>query len=232
MIFRSVEFRKPLALLTLILSLSATQAAEPDANAVLEGARINPAGQHMILDAQLRKGSAKTPFTLTVDGQVRYTFTNPDQELILTLEDDGPKLSERVGDKTVPVKVARFDERLRNSGLTYEDISLRFLYWKNPKLIGDEQLVTGPAWIIEVQAPRGQSQYGVARLWIGKDNGALLKMEGYDPKGRQMRSFEVIQVQKLDGQWMLKQMRVWTIDPETGKKPNQPTYLEVLGRRA
>jgi len=230
MIFRSVQFRKPLACLGLILSLATTHAA-PDPEAILEGARVNPMGQKMVLEAQLRDGSAKTPFTISVDGTVRFTFQNPDQELILSLDDNGPQLSERKGDKTVAVKPARFDERLRNSGLTYEDVSFRFLYWKNPKLIGDEQLVTGPAWIIEVQAPRGNSQYGVARLWIGKDNGALLKMEGYDTKGRKMREFQVTQVQKLGGQWMLKEMRVWVIDPETDKKPSRPTYLDILSRK-
>jgi Outer membrane lipoprotein-sorting protein len=229
MIFRSLEFRKPLACLGFILSLAVAHSA-PDADAILQGARVNPTGQKMILDAQLHGNNVKTPFTITVDGTVRYTFQNPDQELILAVQPDGPVLSERQGDKSVPVKPARFDERLRNSGLTYEDVSFQFLYWKNPKVIGDEQLVTGPAWIIEVQAPRGKSQYGVARLWISKDNNALMKMEGYDMKGRLIRRFAVIQVQKLGDQWMLKEMRIELLDPETGKTINR-SYLNILDRR-
>ncbi len=229
MIFRSVQFRKPLACLGLILSI-ATACADPDPEAILAAARVNPMGQKMILEAQLRSNSVTTPFTISVDGVVRFTFQNPDQELILALDESGPKLTERLGDKTVAVKPARFDERLRNSGLTYEDISFQFLYWKNPKLIGDEQLVTGPAWIIEVQAPRGASQYGVARLWIGKDNGALMKVEGFDTKGRLIRRFSVIQVQKLGDQWMLKEMRIELFDPETKKTINR-SYLNILGRR-
>jgi hypothetical protein len=35
---------------------------------------------------------------------------------------------------------------------------------------------------------------------------------------------------KIDGQWMLKQMRVERIDPAT-RKINGITYLEVLGLR-
>lgn len=229
MIFRSARFRKPLALFSLILSVALSPAALPDAEEILQTARLDPAGQKMVLDASLEGNQLKTPFTITVDGDaVRYTFQDPEQELILKLADDGPVLSERVGAKTAPVRSARYDEPVRNSGLTYEDLSFRFLYWKNPKLLGDEQLVTGPTWKVELQAPR-DSQYGVARLWIGKDNGALFKVEGYDKQGRLIRRFQVIQVQKLGDQWMLKQMRVEVIDPETKKTTR--SRLNILGRR-
>jgi negative regulator of sigma E activity len=69
----------------------------------------------------------------------------------------------------------------------------------------------------------------VARLWIDKKNGALLRVEGYDMKGRLVRNFEVVSAQKLDGQWMLKQMRIETFNPET-KKTTGRTNLEVLGK--
>jgi len=229
MIFRSARFRKPLALFSLILSVALSPAAPPAADEILQSARLNPAGQKMVLDASLDADRIKTPFTITVDGgAVRYTFQDPAQELILKLNDDGPVLSERIGDKTAPVRSARYDERVRNSGLTFEDLTFRFLYWKNPKLLGDEQLVTGPTWKLELQAPR-DSQYGAARLWIGKDNGALFKVEGYDKQGRLIREFQVIQVQKLGEQWMLKQMRVGLRDPET--KATKRSYMNILGRR-
>jgi len=229
MIFRSARFRKPLALFPLILSVALSHAAPPNAEEILASARLNPAGQHMVLDASLKGDRTKTPFTITVaDGAVRYSFQDPEQELILKIDDNGPVLSERSGGKTAPVRPARFDENVRNSGLTFEDLTFRFLYWKNPKLIGDEQLVTGPAWKLELQAPR-DSQYGAVRLWIGKDNGALFKVEGYDKKGVLLRDFQVIQVQKLGDQWMLKNMRVRLKNPETNK--TSISYLDILGRR-
>ena len=75
------------------------------------------------------------------------------------------------------------------------------------------------------------SQYGVARLWIDQESGALLRIEGYNREGKLLRRFEVISAQKIDGQWMLKQMRVETLDPESSKIINR-TYLEVLGKSA
>jgi hypothetical protein len=228
MIFRSRRFRKLVALL-IAFSFTAICLAEPDAEAILHAARVNPLGQSISLKAQLRTDSATTPFQIVVDDAVRYRFENPEQELILELHDDSSSLSERVGGKTAPVRPARFDDPVRGAGITYEDLSLRFLYWKNPKLLGEETIRSRKAWKIELQAARASSQYGVARLWIDQESGALLRIEGYNKDGKLFRRFEVISAQKIDGQWMLKQMRVETVDPET-RKIRGRTYLEVLGK--
>ena len=228
MIFRSGRFRKLVALL-IAFSFTAICRAEPDAEAILHAARVNPLGQSISLKAQLRTDSATTPFQIVVDDAVRYRFENPAQELILELRDDSSSLSERVGGKTAPVRPARFDDPVRGAGITYEDLSLRFLYWRNPKLLGEETIRSRKAWKIELQAARASSQYGVARLWIDQESGALLRIEGYNKDGKLFRRFEVISAQKIDGQWMLKQMRVETLDPETRKIRNR-TYFEVLGK--
>jgi Outer membrane lipoprotein-sorting protein len=228
MIFRSGRFRKPVAFLFAFM-FSAICRAEPDAEAILHAARVNPLGQSISLKARLRTDSATIPFQIVVDDAVRYRFEDPEQELILELRDDSSTLSERVGGKTAQVRPARFDDPVRGAGITYEDLSLRFLYWKNPKLLGEETIRSRKAWKIELQAARASSQYGVARLWIDQESGALLRIEGYNRDGKLFRRFEVISAQKIDGQWMLKQMRVETLDPETRKIRNR-TYLEVLGK--
>ena len=158
MIFRSRRFRKLVALL-IAFSFTAICLAEPDAEAILHAARVNPLGQSISLKAQLRTDSATTPFQIVVDDAVRYRFENPEQELILELHDDSSSLSERVGGKTAPVRPARFDDPVRGAGITYEDLSLRFLYWKNPKLLGEETIRSRKAWKIELQAARASSQY-------------------------------------------------------------------------
>lgn len=228
MIFRSGPFRKLHALLPAFFFAVAAHAA-PDAQAILEAVRVNPMGQNMALNAQLREGSKATPFKIIVDDAVRYRFEAPDQELILRLGEDTSSLQERVGGKTSEVKSAKLDDSVRGTGITYEDLALKFLYWKAPKLLGEETVRSLRAWKIELQSGRDSSQYGVARVWIGKDSGAILRIEGYNRQGRLIRKFEVVSGQKIDGQWMLKQMRIETLDPETKKITNR-TYLEVLGK--
>ena len=228
MIFRFGRFRKPLALLT-AFSFVAICRGEPDAEAILRAARLNPVGQKISLDARLRSASGSTPFQIVVDDAIHYRFENPDQELILELREDSSSLSERSGGKTAPVKPARYDDSVRGTGITYEDLFLRFLYWKRPKLLGEESVRSRKAWKIELQAWGTSSQYGVARLWIDQESGALLRIEGYNRDGRLLRRFEVVSAQKIDGLWMLKQMRVETLDPQSGKTVDR-TYLEVLGK--
>lgn len=188
-------------------------------------------GKQANLRARLVGDSGKTPFTISLDhGVVTYAFTDPDQQIQLVLNEDGSELRERRGGRTAEVKPARYDEKVRGTPITYEDLSLRFLYWPRPKLVGTDIVAVQKAWKIEVQAPRGQSQYGAARLWIDQDNGALLKIEGYDASGRAIKRFTVISGQKINGQWMLKSMRVEPIDPTTGKVIDSGrTYLNVLG---
>lgn len=230
MIFRSAQIRK-LAGMAAVLFFSLQARADPEAEAILEAARVNPLGEKIALDARLRAGNVSVPFRIVVDGTVRYQFDSPGQELILELAGDDSALSERRGGRATEVQPARYDERVRGSTITYEDLALKFLYWKKPYLLGEETIRSRPAWKIEVQAPRGgRSQYGVARLWIDKQSGALLRMEGYDMQGKLIRKFEIVSAQKLEGQWMLKQMRIETVDPATRSTTGR-TYLEVLGKR-
>ncbi|CAN5416543.1 hypothetical protein BH09VER1_BH09VER1_29130 [soil metagenome] len=228
MIFRSARFRKSHTLLALTLFAGLVH-AEPDASAILEAARVNPLGQKIALNAQLRTGTAVTPFKIVVDGAIHYKFTSPDQELILELKDNASVLSERIGGREAPVRPARYDDPVRSTGLTYEDLSLQFLYWKYPKVLGEEIVNTLKTWKIEVQAGRASSQYGVARLWIDQKSGALVRIEGYNREGKLIRKFTVTSAQKIDDQWMLKQMRIETLNPDTQKTINR-TYLEVLGK--
>ncbi len=228
MIFRSGSFRKPHALLPLLF-FAAVCHAEPDAQAILEAVRVNPMGQNIALNAQLREGQKTTPFKIVVDDGVRYQFSNPEQELILKLSEESSTLQERTGGKTAGVTAAKLDDSVRGTGITYEDLALKFLYWKMPKMLGEETVRSLRAWKIELQSGRDSSQYGVARVWIGKDSGAILRIEGYNREGKLIRKFEVVSGQKFDDQWMLKQMRIETIDPETKKITNR-TYLEVLGK--
>jgi negative regulator of sigma E activity len=84
---------------------------------------------------------------------------------------------------------------------------------------------------MEIPAPPTATEYGVVRVWVDKNTGALMKIEGYDRKGRLSKNFTVVSVQKIDGQYMLESMRVERIDPET-RKVALRTYLDILGKAA
>jgi len=209
--------------------MAAAWASDPSAEEILAAARMNPLGQEVALRAQLRAGSTKVPFTIEVrDGAVRYRFENPNEEIRLRLTDNASILETIESGKPVPI--ANLETSVRGGLITHEDLALGFLYWKNTKLLGSETVRSRDAWKLEIHPPGGSSQYGAVRVWIDKASAALLRIEGFDKSGKPSKRFEVVSAQKIDGQWMLKQMRVERLDPAT-RKTIGITYLEVLGLR-
>lgn len=202
-------------------------ASPPSAKEILDSVRLQQAKQELELQGQLREGAVVIPFRLTQTGPViRYSFSKPDEALQLRLGDNDSRLEEITGDKLEKIAPAQFDHKVRNTAVTYEDLSLRFLYWPNAKVIGDDTIQMVDCWRLELRAPPRQSQYATVRLWVQKEGAAIMKVEGYDGNGKLTKRFLVVSGQKIEGRWFLKQMRIEEIDPATGK-PKTRTYLEI-----
>lgn len=214
--------------LLLFVLVGAVRAEDrPDAGAILESARLNPFGSRIQLRAQLRVGSKKTPFQIrTGDGAVSYEFTAPEEAWILRPGEEAPVLQHAEGNRLQ--NIHDFTHTVRSDLVTLEDLALRFLYWRNPRLLGEETIRTRRAWKIEMNTAEPGSPYGAVRVWIDRESLALLRMEGFDRTGRPVKRFEVVSAQRLQDQWMLKQMRIEKLDPET-RKTIGLAYVEVLG---
>ncbi|HEX4629740.1 MAG TPA: outer membrane lipoprotein-sorting protein [Chthoniobacterales bacterium] len=205
----------------------ASAASAPSAKEILESVRLQQAKQQLELQGQLREGPVVIPFRLTQTGPIiRYSFTKPDEALQLRLGDNDSRLEEITGDKLEKISPAQFDHKVRNTAVTYEDLSLRFLYWPNAKVIGDDTIQMVDCWMLELRAPPRQSQYGTVRLWVQKNGAAIMKVEGYDANGKLAKRFMVVSGQKIEGRWFLKQMRIEEMDASTGKVKAR-TYLEI-----
>ncbi len=201
-----------------------------DAESILQAARMNPTSRPAILKAQIRGDQSATPLIIRLkDHLVRYKFTNPEQSILLKLTSSETQLSEQLNGVTKPISPSHRHDQIRNTGITYEDLSLGFLYWPHPVVQGEESVKTRPAWKIDLQAPTNEPLYGVARVWIDKESGAILRIEGYDKKGLLIRRFEVISGQRIDGLWMLKQMRIESFIPGSPNAISR-NYLEILGK--
>jgi len=224
-----MNFRLAWIPLTLLIG-SGVSLPGQDAESILEAARMNPTAHPAVLRAQIRGERITTPLTIRLqDRVVRYDFLNPEQTLFLTLDSGETHLSERLNGITKPISSSHLHDPIRNTGVTYEDLSLGFLYWPHPVIQGEQIIRTRPAWKIDLQAPVGEPLYRVARLWIDKENGAILRIEGFDKKGLLLRRFEVVSAQKIDNLWMLKQMRIESFKPGN-PDPISRNYLEILGK--
>jgi hypothetical protein len=222
--------RSSLLALALALSLKAlpiSAAPFPDAKDVLASVRAQQAQQQIDLQGQLREGEKVIPFRLTQTGPViRYTFSKPDEAWQLRLGDNDSRLEEVTREGVEKITPAQFDHKVRGTAITYEDLSLRFLYWPNARVTGENSISLRNCWKLEMKAPNRQSQYANIWLWVDKEGGALMKLEGYDWNGKLAKRFTVVSGQKIQDHWVLKEMRIEAFDPGTGKAQTR-TYLEI-----
>ncbi len=181
----------------------------------------------MEVGGQLRQNELLIPFRLTLAGPViRYSFTNPDESLQLRLSENDSALEATTKSGVDKISGAEFEQKVRGTAITYEDLALRFLYWPNAEVTGEDYANTRRCWKIELKPPGHQSQYSRVNIWCDQKSGAMLKMEGFDWNGKLAKRFAVVSIQDIDGRTFLKQMRIENLQPETGKTQSL-TYLEI-----
>jgi len=216
--------------LALLLALSSALAAPlPSARELLESVRMRQAQQDLELNGQLREdGTGKIfPFRLIQTGPViRYSFSNPDEAVQLRLGDNESRLEMITREGAEKIAPAQFDHKVRGTGVTYEDLAMKFLYWPDAKVTGENSIRTRNCWKVELKAPSRQSQYSNVWMWVDKNGGAIMRMDGFDWNAKLSKRFEVVSAQKIDDRWFLKQMRIEEFDPGTGKVKTR-TYLEI-----
>jgi hypothetical protein len=216
-----------LLLASLALALVSEAAPVPTAKEILDSVRMLESRQQIDLDGQLREEAKVIPFHLTQTGPlIRYSFTDPDEVLQLRLGENGSRLDLVEEDNAQKIPAEKLKEKVRDTGITYEDLTLEFLYWENARVLGAETIRTRSCWKLQVVAASKESQYWNVVIWVDKASGALMRMDGYDWDGRVAKRFEVVSAQKIDNRWFLKQMRVEEMKPGTNKVESR-TYLEI-----
>jgi hypothetical protein len=218
-------------LLAAVFLLSARPAVlqgEEDPNAILNQIRLSQAQISRPLEGRLRpEDGVAVPFELRLNGsEIDYQFANPPETLKLQLTDTGSVLSDETAGASQNLAGPKLLAPVRGTDVTYEDLSLRFLYWKNAKFLGEERVRAITCSIVDVQPASRNTAYSTVRLWIAKDRGALIKAEGYDWQGKLAKRFEVISGQKIEGKTIFKQIRIERMNSETGKVASR-TYLEL-----
>jgi outer membrane lipoprotein-sorting protein len=220
----------PVASLMLFAAAASGAPSAPSAREILDGVRARQAQQHVALRGQLRQEATVVPFELVEDGPVvRYTFSDPPETLQLQIGESESRLELVTRSGAEKVTPAGFDQKVRGTDVTYEDLALKFLYWPNAQVIGTDDIRTRTCWKLQVRAPNQRSQYGTIIVWVDKNGGALMRMEGYNRAGQLIRRFEVVAAQKIENRWFLKRMRIEQFQPGTNHVQSR-TYLEIKDR--
>lgn len=206
--------------------VSTAHAQVPNAQQILEGARISATLTRLDegLSGNLRKSGANTPITLFLKGkdiQFQYTENNgPLRIFHMRIGDQDFNLFEIINGKTVAFPAAKIVEPIAGTDLTYEDLALRFFYWPNPQLEGQEDVGGQTCYKLRIDKPKGSpGRYEVVYVWVHAKFGAFMRIRGHDKNGGLVKEFEVEDIMKVaDNVWTLRKMQVATCDPASGRR--------------
>jgi len=211
-----------------VVSSQTTARADAAAERLLEGVRHGATLQHGKLEGHLRKGGKRTPLTLTMKGKdISFQFyTNKKWGgFLLQLKEGQAKLFETVQGKAKPFPAAKIGVAILDSDLSYEDLSLRFLYWKNAQIVGEDTIKTQKCHKVRLRNPGKDGRYSTVDIWIHQKSGALMQVAGYDTKNKLIKRFHVTDLMTVKKVQTLKKMNVETYNPDTNKVTGV-TYLE------
>ena len=208
---------KPLLTLAGILAFTCSTlfAEEPDANRILEGARLSAALTKLDdgLKGHLSNNDKKVPIQIFLKGKdIQFQFFENKVWRVfhLRLNDDQYELFEIIDGKTIIFPRAKLTESIAGTDLTYEDLALRFFYWPDPKIEGIEKVGTEDTYKLRLDKPAGAAgNYFAVYLWVHNKYGAFMKIHGHAKNGDLLKEFLVEDVMKVtDEVWTLRKMQV------------------------
>lgn len=210
----------------LLLLAGHAAAQQPDAKTILEGARMAATLTKLDdgLSGNLRKGSDKTPVTLFLKGKdIQFQFSennDPWQVFHMRIGDEAFDLFEMIDGKTMEFPPEKLVAPIAGTDLTYEDLALRFFYWPNPKLEGEEDVGGQDCYKIRIDKPKASAgRYEVVYVWVHKKFGAFMRIRGHDKSGGLVKEFQVEDVMQIAKDvWTLRKMQVATCDPASGRR--------------
>jgi hypothetical protein len=215
--------------------LAATMVApafSQNAEQLMERARIGATLQQADLRGEIRGPGGKTDVSLFLRGKdIQFALGAGQQRFHMRLGDEEYDLFEIVNGKTQRFPNAKLSQPIAGSDLTYEDLSFRFLYWPNPKLEGEERVSTHNCWKVRINNPGRKGDYSLVYVWVHKEYGAFMKVEGFDRSGNRIKRFTVESVMKLaDGSYTLRKMKVSTMNGDRAKSNSYLTFDKPSGR--
>jgi Outer membrane lipoprotein-sorting protein len=89
------------------------------------------------------------------------------------------------------------------------DLGLEFFHWPAQRLWKREMRRGKSCHVLESRRPESWTN-GYARVvsWIHMESGAVVQAEAYDARGKLLKEFRPTAVEKVNGEWQLKEMEI------------------------
>jgi hypothetical protein len=221
---------KTIAALFLAAAVAPLHAQEPNAAAMIRSIRLSATLQQMELKGAVRKDNQATAVHLFVkDNNMQFHIGN-EKPFHIRMGDEKADLLEILDAKgtTRPFPASRLSDSVAGTDVSYEDLTLRFLYWPNAKFEGEEKANGELCYKIRLDNPGKDGAYGVVYVWVHKKYGAFWQIRAHDKskEGVPLKEFQVKKVMQLPGGkgYTIQQMRVNKLAPDS--RVQSITYLE------
>ena len=99
-------------------------------------------------------------------------------------------------------------ESVEGTDVTWLDITLSYLWWKNAELAGEDTFRGALCDIVVVRPPEPLPGCASMRLWVDRKRGILRQAEQINEKGERVRWMWVASVGKINDRWMIRNMEV------------------------
>lgn len=215
-----------LSISTFLLSL--VHSAEPTAEQIMTAVRQTAVLQNeQNLTGVIRKGSKKVPLNLFLMGKdIQFKIDGGKEGFHLRLKEDDQELWEIVNGKPQRFQDKKIGAPIAKTDLSYEDLALKFLYWKNPRLMGTQKVNGINCYYVHLVNPDKAGRYREISVWVAVNQMALVRIVGYGPRPEAvpLKQFEITDVMKVNGVFTVETMKVTQFDKD--RRVSGVTYLE------
>ncbi len=154
----------------------------------------------------LHWGAAPPRATYTI----RDRFGEDRERLRITWRDVGQiERAYARGRPLEPAEAPPWFAPIAETDLTWADLSLSFLWWKDAETVGTEEKRGRLCYIVDTRPPAPVEGIARVRLWIDAEIKMILEAQTLDPAGDTTRKLRVKSFKKMDEVWMLKDMDVY-----------------------
>lgn len=142
---------------------------------------------------------------LAPDGKVRERFS-------LLRRDGRNELHLRGGPDLSPLPDPSLAGRVAGTDLTWLDLTLDFLWWRQARLEGTDTVRGRDCDVVVAVAPAPASGGCAAvRLWLDREVHFLLRAEELDAQGRPVRRLSVETFKKFGERWLIRELEIETV---------------------
>lgn len=120
---------------------------------------------------------------------------------------------------------ARRMDKLLGSWINYYDLGLPFLYWPDPKFIGEDRLRGQDCLVIEVKSDT--EPYRRVKLWVQAEYFALLKAEAFDADENPVKRISITSFKRIGNIWIPRGMDFAFVPPGQSIPASERSRLEI-----